>query len=845
MIRAHEAIDGGIGVLGWWMPDTGRVRKRAGSTLSIAGGGWRRQTSAPARQILIRGPLGGSTMGGRKMGFRWLSMVAMAAFGLLVLPPTVATAAVGEGCPNESLRSELNSGVLAECRAYEMVTPVYKEGYPVLTATGASFAGSGEQVILESAGEFAGNPGGAIASVEGQFLYLDRRTSGGWRLSPLNPPDARFSGQIVLGVEAQSGETLWVLHTPEQSFSTRDLYIRSVNGEYSLVGPFAPAVEGEEGPSNLMHLEDEPFVAATTSDYGHILLYASNDVAEGWPSFDPTMSGGSLYEYSGTGRSQPILVGVTGTEKGSENLVGTCGIEPGSGGEFTQRSMYNALSASGEAVFFTVEPCGGTGEVAEVYERLRGALTSPGAAETVDVSASECTSACGGVSGKEFEGASEDGERVYFTSTQKLTDGAVDGTASGNATSRHFSGEGASCATIVPGAGGCNLYEYDAGAPVGERLVLVAGGEVQGVVGIAEDGARVYYVSREEVPGAGVNELGKGPVAGGDNLYVYDALDGRTAFVATLSNEPEEPGLGGEPALWSKRFESRPAQVAGSGGQFLLFASDTPQLTPDDTSEVEQLFEYDAETGELVRVTQGENGYNENGNGVLAGIEPEGAITVHNLFVGSYNFHSGTNLLNISGDGRTVAFETTGRLSERATAAEQGCTSVYVFHTGGRLSEGSVHLISDGKDAQFNKGSCGAQFAEMDEDGANILFFTDDSLLAGDTDGGQRDIYDARVDGGFPPGTASSSCEEHGCEGSTNGSVSAPVLGAPDSTTGTGTGNLPPGPVTSSQVKHAATKKRVVCGRHKRRVHGRCLAPRAKSKQARSRKAHGKRRHKS
>ncbi len=841
MIRAHEAIDGGIGVLGWWMPDTGRVRKRAGSTLSIAGGGWRRQTSAPARQILIRGPLGGSTMGGRKMKrFRWLSIVVeMVAFGLLVLPPTVAGAAVGEGCPNESLRSELGSGLLPECRAYEMVTPVYKEGYPVLT-TKDGFAGDGGQAILDSEGEFAGNPGGGWP-VEEAFLYLDRRTPGGWRLSPLNPPDSQFVGQEPVGEEAQSGETLWVQHTPAQSYSTRDLYIRSVNGEYTLVGPLAPPVAGE-GPSNLMHPvgEHSPIVVGASSDYGHILMYALLPAIDGWRSFDHTTSGGSLYEYSGTGRSEPILVGVMGAEKGSEDLVGTCGTELGSGGS---GSMYNALSVSGEAVFFTVEPCEGTEEVAEVYERLRGALTSPGAAETVDVSASECTSGCGGVSGKEFEGASEDGERVYFTSTQQLTDGAVDGTASGNAASRGSSGEGASCATIVPGAGGCNLYEYDAGAPVGGRLVLVAGGEVQGVVGIAEDGARVYYVSREEVPGAGISEFGKGPVAGADNLYVYDALDGRTAFVATLENEPE---LFGEPDLWSKHFILRPGEVAGSGGQFLLFASDTPHLTPDDTGPLEQLFEYDAETGELVRVTQGENGYDENGNGVLAGIEPEGAIAIHNRPLGEADFHSRGNLLNISGDGRTVAFETAGRLSERATAAEQGCTSVYVFHTGGRLSEGSVHLVSDGKDAQETKGyGCGAQFQAMDEDGANILFTTDDSLVAGDTDGGQRDLYDARVDGGFPAGAAGWSCEEHGCEGSPGGSVSAPVFGAPDSTTGTGTGNLAPVPVTSSQVKPGAKKKRVVCGRHKRRVHGRCLAPRAKSKQARSRKADGKRRHQS
>ena len=41
-------------------------------------------------------------------------------------------------------------------------------------------------------------------------------------------------------------------------------------------------------------------------------------------------------------------------------------------------------------------------------------------AETIDVSASECTEAAAANLGKNFEGASENGEQVFFTSTQKL-----------------------------------------------------------------------------------------------------------------------------------------------------------------------------------------------------------------------------------------------------------------------------------------------------------------------------------------------------------------------------------------------------------------------------------------
>ena len=103
-------------------------------------------------------------------------------------------------------------------------------------------------------------------------------------------------------------------------------------------------------------------------------------------------------------------------------------------------SAYNALSSDGETIFFTpaVKEEGGclgaAPSSAEVYARLHGSVTSPVEAETVDVSESECTEACGGESGKNFEGASEDGQMAFFTSTQKLTNDAVDGTADGNAT---------------------------------------------------------------------------------------------------------------------------------------------------------------------------------------------------------------------------------------------------------------------------------------------------------------------------------------------------------------------------------------------------------------------------
>jgi hypothetical protein len=734
---------------------------------------------------------------------------------------TAVADADGGSCPNEAVRSELNSGSLPSCRAYEMVSPVYKEGYPILTPNSGSYSANGDEGIVYSLGDLAEAEGGS-AGEEGA-LYSVTRASGGWQLAPLSPPLSQFVGQIPLAEEVDTGYTLWDQHTPLQSTRTNDLYIRSSTGVYSMVGPLRETkTSDEEEASSVISPEELPAVDATTKDYEHIVLFTGNAQNEGWPSFDHT-AGSSLYEYSGTGNKQPILVGVTGPKR-SEALIKTCGTLLGGGVFRHGSSAYNALSANGEAIFFTVEPCNEADESAEIYERLHGSIVSKEAASTIDVSESEC-SGCGAESGKNFEGASENGERVFFTSTQKLTSEAVDGTAGGNAAQEGVGG----CSTIPAGKGGCNLYEY-VSAPGGGRghLQTVASGEVLGVAGMAEDGARVYYVSRNDVPGAGKGPRETDPRAGSNNLYVYDTTTEKTTFIATLGEE------GDEYLIWEKSFGLKPVEVTGGEGQFLLFVSQAKGLVPDDASEFTQLFEYDAETGELERLTKGEDDYNDDGNAVSTGILRESISNIAQ-WLGEADFKTTTNRLNISENGKTVAFETAGQLSERAVSAARDCTSVYEFHTAGKLSEGSTHLISDGLDVQSDKGfGCGAYFLAMDASGANILFSTADGLAPGDTDGAQRDIYDAREDGGFPPPVSSAACEG-GCEGP----VSAPpVFGAPASASLTGSGNLvAPTPTTPK----ATVKKAAKCAKGERRSHGKCVKSKIKGKRRKAKRAaHGR-----
>ncbi len=137
-----------------------------------------------------------------------------------------------------------------------------------------------------------------------------------------------------------------------------------------------------------------------------------------------------------------------------------------------------------------------------------------------------------------------------------------------------------------------------------------------------------------------------------------------------------------------------------------------------------------------------------------------------------------------------------------------------------------MHLLSDGRDVPTHKNEgCGAEYMGMDENGNNILFATSDALLSSDVDGGQRDIYDARVDGGIAPGAVggeSATCIPGACEGSVPGGAGLPAVTSSDAggntgTTGTfglGTGSKQAKKSSSGSSKRSGKDALRVC-RHK------------------------------
>jgi hypothetical protein len=660
--------------------------------------------------------------------------------GLVAL---LAFSASASACSNEVLRSELHSAPLPDCRAYELVSPSYKEG-ALITNTYAVSA-DGSRVIGGSIGTFADAEQLTLslsARVSGA-AYLFSRSPTGWTPASLGPPGSSYRSHGLFDASADLSASLWKLSTLEQSAEVSDLYLERPRGTFTRVGPATPS---RNIPNNVNYT-----YLGGSSDLSRIVFSAGPDPSFRWP-FDGTVTGGTLYEYTGVEQQagetrEPTLVGVEGG-RGSTALVSHCGTRLGSSSleENVLGSMYNAVSASGRRIFFTAvgmnEATGCEGPpVSEVFAREERPLvneeSSPASMGTVPISEPEA-SACGAcLAGEElktatFQGASVEGTKVFFTTEQKL----------------------------LPGVEGENLYEYDFAAPEGERVTQVSSGasdpEVQGVARISEDGSHAYFVAKGILTGA-ANGVGGRAIAGEDNLYLYE--EGHTAFVATLS--PSDSGD------WSS-VDDRPV-LASSEGRFLVFTSVTDVTKEGLSGSKPQVFQYDTTTGGLVRASIGQDGYNGNG------VAPANGSEIRSRFPSSYGYSFGDSPTAVSSAqapaNGAVFFSSPDALTPQALDDQQDflgqlVPNVYEYRAG------QVYLISDGHDTSSVNSSPGVYLAGSDASGDDVFFFTSDSLLTGDGNT-QQDLYEARVGGGLTPSAFPPACAGEACRGAL---AAAPAL---------------------------------------------------------------------
>ena len=760
-------------------------------------------------------------------------------FSVVASSPAAGGDANRAGCPAETEAASGFRTFLADCRAYELVSSPFKEGFPIEGVLARSSDGS--RMIGQALGAFAGTEVDNVESSEEGFgaLYEFKRGASGWSTVPLGPPASVFPESFFLSESASLQRTLWQLRSSSQPAGVEDLYVREAAGAggscpagdvvvpgacFEHVGPLHPPGKGP-------HIEEtsEDFAGAS-ADLTDVLIYKEGRQGF-WPG-DTTVGGEftpSLYEYAGGGSSEPSLVGVRNDRSVEEEallehkahineaavLISRCGTRLGS---VESNDAYNAVSASGNVVFFTALECfeePGEPSVNELYVRV-------GQSETVDISepssgpTGDCE-ACDTSSPTEgyFQGATLEGTKVFFLSEQ---------------------------AGLLPGAVGENLYEYDFNAPAHKKLVRVSGGvsepEVRGVVRVSEEDsqAHVYFVAGGVLSG-NVNGNGEKAEAGADNMYVYEpdpANPGQymTLFVAMVCSGAGESGAvsdsgcqGSDEFLWS-REDGRPVQ-ATPDGRFLLFSS-YGHLTSDDTSGVQQLFEYDSQTGAMVRVSKGqivpggsecaatktvEEHFNCDGNidsEELAPLAPSEGYTLTDQPA------KAESNVDVSSDGSYVFFQSADGLT---TGATTGLRNVYEYH------DGNVYLVSDGQDATTINGEPAVRLLGTDASGGDVFFKTSDRLVGQDTDD-QQDIYDARLEGGFPGPAISAGCSGDPCQGSP---AVPPGLSFAGSAGVPGGGNLPP--VAPTVVK--TTSKRVSRAQQLAKALKACVRKKSRTERAR------------
>jgi hypothetical protein len=721
------------------------------------------------------------------------------------------------------------ASALSPERHYEMVSPVFKGGYGATRIEGVS--PDGESVAFYSPGAFAGAPVGVGTSVN-TVAYLARHRASGWSSSSLLPPPSLLGGMIAasdvsptLGLVATNGVLGPNQEVAQQDATQGELLLHATDTpdeaaawepDWQVLETFNKALyfdrfqPGEGGSSpdfcHVIGLENrnEPQDTAPGSTFGALL-----------PQVDEAKAHAALYDLTrGCAGETPGLSLVSADNQG-QPLEPNCIVQLGS-----RVGRFNAVAHGGGELFFSV--CPANSETDSKGNLLRQLFVRLGDARTLEVSRplGPCAEVpCPGAASRAtatFVGASEDGARVFFTTAAPLTGELGDSSESLYMASIGCPEGEPECTVAARTVTGLTRVSRDphAGQPSG----------VQGVVRLAPDGSRVYFVATGDLLGEAEQAALEGegrpvPHEGADNLYVYDAATGTVAFVADLCSGHELSGAvedarcpnatATDIKLWTPvRNGGAEAQTAGRDGRYLVFAS-YGQLTRDDTDAARDVFRYDAVTGALERVSVGEAGHDANGNNSVFD-----ASIMESHAGGPVRFQYEMDNRAVSEDGSRIVFTSAEPLSP---AAVNGLPNAYEWH------EGQVSLVSTGS------AETPVEDVVISPQGNDIFFDTTQGIVPQDIDGAP-DVYDARLGAGFPePPAPRQPCSSDACQGSLTNP--APLL-VPGSAVQAPGGNFPP-PPASLTVVVAGSK----CLKGRKLSHGKCVRSKVKRGKGAARKA--------
>jgi hypothetical protein len=634
-------------------------------------------------------------------------------------------------------------------------------------------SGSGEAATYTSFTSFGKDAEGAPSASQ----YLSKRTPAGWSTENISPfgyqepvlaiPFKGFTPELDLAAFKVTKGAL----APGCPEGAENLYLRnSATGTLTCLTREVP----QAGSFSCLNY-------AGSSEDGSRIFFASGASYAGAPKGN----GFSLYEWSAEGglKAIGVLPGQSALVAPAQATTFGPSLNPSTpealtNCQFGQTIMRHVVSADGSKAFWTYVP-EGAGEPTQLLAHLDGAETIQLDAELAGQKKEQPGK--GPYGNGVFQAASKDGSVVYFTADGRLLKSSK----------------------AEKGKPDLYRYEFAKAEPLSDLTKGTVPGNVQGIVGAADDGSYLYFVAKGVLSGEEEGPTGQKAIEGANNLYL--SHEGKTSFIARLSIDDLND--------WASQPKNLSARVTPDGKHLAFLSHESQALAG---------YENTIAAGQHCQQALNERGlfggplctqaflYDAEANTLsCASCNPTGERPLGPAALPPWsNVYEGPRYL--SDDGSRLFFESFDALAQ---ADENGLRDVYEFERPGTGScttnSGTFDPVSGGCHFLVSSGKSGAQSYLLDaSSNGRDAFFSTRSQLVGWDPNENYDVYDYREGGGFPEPSEPVVCLGEACKAP---SPAVPTTASPASPFFFGPGNATaqkPKPRHKKNKKHRKAKKK-------------------------------------
>lgn len=504
----------------------------------------------------------------------------------LVAP--VASRPAVESCPNEVFRMGVAVS-LPDCRAYEVITPVDKEGaqepfrYRGGTIASSVLIGEGTSTnaVLQADGVSWGK---SVESGQGPYFF-DRGEAADWLMTPGSPqpetgvvkPEPQLYNADLTKFAFASGYN----ESPLSESPLIDYKVGIAGGPYETVVSVPRKVIGER----------DGWIAAN-GDFSKLVLQTQDRTLLG-KGPTGTTSGPDLYEYTTRDGLHQLNVDSHG------HTIGVCGAKMAHGEEegarFHVLSGPHSISVDGSRVFFEAVPSNNCSEPPHLYARLGGVETSDiGVYKFLAANAQGSKIILGNGSGEVF---------LYDVATRIMVvlPGAQEGVVSEDLSAIYFAA-GQLTSEAPQGSGEVtDIYRYDVLTKTLRFVVQAIPKSTAELIGYVSPDGHLAYFGAEALgglPGGRIDPNGNRTV----QVYRYDSVTNVVQCVSCASSSDPEP----DQSAFLGSLLGRPFTPGGlpdpvyvsADGDFAFFTTPAALVRQDVNGEVPIEFDVSEKGGE-------------------------------------------------------------------------------------------------------------------------------------------------------------------------------------------------------------------------------------------------------